>query len=104
MRATTVVPTESGTREEPRETRGRRDAPGPLVHTTVVADELDAHERSLRSAQVAPALHPRDRVPPPDDTPEEVVGAQEHQVSAEVAVARNGVVHAPGHVLLVPRE
>ena len=59
----------------------------------------------FRAAEVAPELHAPDAVQPiAVDAPEEVVGGEERQVAAEVAIALRDVVDVLRHVLLVPRE
>ena len=70
-----------------------------------VGEVLDADQRRLGPAQIAPELRLRHRGCRACTTlPEEVVRREEHEVAAEVAVALDEVVLACRHVLVVARE
>ena len=69
-----------------------------------VRDVLDADERRLRPAQIAPHRDLAQDRAVPLDTPEEVVRREEHQVAAEVAKAHHETELARGHVLVVAGE
>src|SRR5438128_2600136 len=58
--------------------------PRAAVDTLVGADELDADQRGLGPAEVAPLRHAGHLVALQGDLPEEVVGLEEHQVAAEI--------------------
>ena len=53
---------QAGALEQPRRSRGVADDPRALALPAIVAAVLDADQRRLRAAEVAPALPPRERV------------------------------------------
>src|SRR5439155_9779516 len=89
-----------GTREGPGGARRVRDV-GALVPTVVAGDVLHADDTCLGAAEMPPLADPPHLVPVKDDFPEEIVRGEEHQVSAQVAVALDQVVLVRGRVLLV---
>src|SRR5207253_8170973 len=88
------------------EARSLEDPPldprSPLDHVRllrlarVARDPLRADEGCFRPAEPAPHLDPADLLALARDLPEEVVGGEEHQVPAEVAVPLHDVVHVTG--------
>src|SRR4051794_2248725 len=90
--------------EQPRRCGSVRNDVGRRMAAAVVAAVLDADQSSLRPRQVPPELDPPDALALPVDAPEEVVRGEECEITAQVAVALNQVVHVPGHVLLVAGE
>ena len=78
---------EAGAGEEPASRRDVPDDPRAAGLAAVVAAVLDAEQRRLGPAEVAPLLRLLHQVAVLDDLPEEVVRGQEREVAAEVAIA-----------------
>ena len=74
------------------------------VVVAVPVDVLDADERRLGAAEVAPPPRPVEARAAPLDAIEEVVRREEHEVAAEIAVALDDVVGVGRDVLLVAGE
>src|SRR5882762_5250560 len=70
----------------------------------VVAAVPDADQLRFRAAEVSPELDAPDPVALAVDAPEEVVGREEREVAAEVAVTLRQVVDGRRDVLLVTGE
>src|SRR6266516_4591667 len=103
--AETVAGAQAGVGEEPR--RGRSagaEQPRPAMAAGVVRPVLDAAQRGLGPPEIAPLGDAGHHGAVQVDLPEEVVGRQEHEVAAEVAVPGDDVVLVRRHVLVVTGE
>ena len=91
--------------EEPRSLAGAGDVEGAVrVAVLVPPGVLRSDERGLRASDVAPAPAAVHGVAVLDHLVEEVVGGEEGQVAAPVAVALRQAVLVARRVLLVARE
>ena len=71
------------------------------MSAVVAGHVLHADDACLWPPEVPPLADPPHLVPVKDDFPEEIVRREEHQVSAQIAVAPDQVVLVSGRVLLV---
>ena len=90
--------------EEPGRDGDVGDEERPLARPVVVGPVLDTEETHLGPLQRAPLRDASERLAALLDLPEEVVGGEEDEAAAEVAVALDDVVGALRHVLAVARE
>ena len=75
-----------------------------LAFAAVVCEVLGSEQRGLGPAGVAPLSDQLRVVSGASDVAEEVVGGEEHETAAEVAISLHEVVEALGDVLGVARE